>query len=313
MKKILLSFLAPLAATALMAQCVPTSDFGSSGLELSPTQLPPVLACTGCGDHEVVISVQTFADTTLAVELTPGQPPLDVTVLADFFRLDSIGGLPDGLTYTTDAAFDTTFDAVTNPFGYWINTGDTATGFESTTGCITVSGTEADWIAAISGGPNNDGFYPLTVFIDARAASFDPLAIGNVTGFNVWLTEMGFLLDAFGDPNFTPNGIRLENLVLEVRESGVGIESVNNLFSEVKNYPNPFDESTSIIFELRNSVSDMQFEVYNLLGTSVHSELINPIVGKNTIVFEANGLSSGLYFYSLSDGENTVTKKMNVR
>ena len=313
MKKILLSFLAPLAATAVLAQCVPTEEFVNSGLELSPAQLAPVLACTECGDHEVVISVQTFADTTLAVELTPGQPPLDVTVLADFFRLDSIGGLPDGITYTTDAAFDTTFDAVANPFGYWINSGDTATGFENTTGCITVSGTAADWTAAIGGGPNNDGLYPLTVFIDARAASFEPLAIGNVTGFDVWLTEMGFLLDAFGDPNFTPNGIRLQNLVLEVRESGVGIQSVNNLFSEVKNYPNPFDESTSIIFELRNSVSNIQFEIYNVIGTRVHSEAVNPIVGKNTIVFDANGLSSGLYFYTLSDGENTITKKMNVK
>jgi hypothetical protein len=313
MKKTLLSILAPFAATLAMAHCVPTEDFFGTGLQLSPIELEPIFACTECGDFEVVISIQTFADTTLSVELAPENPPLDVTVLTDFFRLDSIGGLPVGLTYTTDAAFDTTYDAITNPFGYWINMGDTATGFENTSGCITIAGTAADWTAATGGGPNNDGLYPLTVFVDSRAASFDPLAIGDVTGFNVWLTEMGALLDAFGDPNFTPNGIKLEGLVLDVRASGVGIEQVTSFVLEVSNYPNPFSENTTISFDLVSDVEEMTLGVYNVFGTRVHAENLNPTVGENTVLFDATGLSSGVYFYSLSDGLNIITKKMSVR
>jgi hypothetical protein len=57
----------------------------------------------------------------------------------------------------------------------------------------------------------------------------------------------------------------------------------------------------------------MTLEVYNVLGTRVHAENLNPTVGKNIVLFDANGLSSGVYFYSLSDGLNTITKKMSVR
>lgn len=313
MKKALLTILAPFAVSAAVAQCVPATDFDGTGLDLSPNELAPVLACVGCGDHEVEFSVQTFADTVLSVELAPGNPPLDVVVYADFFRLDSIGGLPDGLTYTTDAASDTTFDPVTNPFGYWINPGDTTSGFSSTTGCVTVSGPEAAWVNAQNGGPNNDGMYPLTVFIDARAANFDPAAIGGITGFDVWLTEMGTLLDAFGDPNFTVNGIRLQGLVLEVRESGVGINDLEARISSVTNYPNPFLENTTISFNLKTKVDRMTFEVFNILGASMYSEVLSPKVGKNEVRFNADALSSGVYFYTLSDGLTTITRKMSVK
>ena len=94
MKKLLLSVLAPFTVLAAFAQCVPISEFGGSGLELSPAQLEPIYACNECDDYEVVISVQTLADTILSVELAPGNPPLDVEVFIDFVRLDSVAGLP---------------------------------------------------------------------------------------------------------------------------------------------------------------------------------------------------------------------------
>lgn len=312
MKKTLLSFLFPMAVATAFGQCVPTTDFVGTGLQLAPTQLEPIFACNDCDDYEVIISVQTFADTVLSVELAPGNPPLDVTVFADRFRLDSIGGLPSGLTYTTDAAFDTTYDAVMNPFGYWINPGDTANGFENTSGCISINGTAADWTAAAGGGPNNDGLYPLSVFVDARAANFAPAAIGGITGFNVWLTEMGFLLDAFGDPNFTPNGIKLEGLVLDVRSSGLGLNDEEFAFGSVSNYPNPFTGNTTITYSVKDA-SNLTLEVFNVLGERIYSKSLVASVGANTIEFSSEGLSSGIYFYSITDGVNAITKKMSVK
>ncbi len=301
------------SGSAAIAQCVPGTEFMGTGLTLAPAQLEPVFACTECGDHEVLISVQTFADTTLPVELSPGNPPLDVVVFADFFRLDSIGGLPSGLTYTTDAAFDTTFDAVLNPFGYWINPGDTTNGFENTTGCISINGTAADWTAAAGGGPNNDGLYPLTVFIDARAANFDPAAIGGFTGFDVWLTEMGILLESFGDPNFTTNGIKMEGLVLDVRASGLGVNHISTNIGSVINHPNPVEGITTISYEMNEPVKNMNFEVYNILGERMHTQVLNSVTGLNSVAFDASNLSAGIYIYTLSDGTNTVSRKMSVK
>ena len=99
MKKLFTSLAAViLAAGVAHSQCTPETEFVGTGLTFSPEELAPVFTCVGCGDQTRVISIQTFADTTLSVELAPGNPALDVQVFADFFRLDSIAGLPEGLT-----------------------------------------------------------------------------------------------------------------------------------------------------------------------------------------------------------------------
>jgi hypothetical protein len=294
------------------AQCVPESGFTGTGLTFAPSMLETVYACTDCGDHVRVISIQTFADTTLSVELAPGNPPLDVTVLADFFRLDSIGGLPSGLTYTTDAAFDTTYDEVSNPFGYWVNPGDTTNGFENTVGCISIEGDAAAWTAAAGGGPNSDGIYPLTLFIDARAANFDPAAIGGVVGFNTWLSDMGVLLDAFGDPNFTVNGIRLEGAVLEVVASGVGIEESDNSASTFTVYPNPADEVVAIGFQSTAATSGL-LSVFNALGELVNQVQVRTTAGNNLIDLNCDGLEAGIYSLKLDLDSQVLTSKVVVR
>ena len=313
MKRTLLTLTAIAASTMFAAaQCVPESDFSGGTLELSNSPLEPVYACMGCGDHVRTISVQTFADTTLSVEIQPGNPPLDVTVFADFFRLDSIGGLPDGLTYTTDAAFDTTYDAVENPFGYWINPGDTATGFSNTIGCISIEGTAADWTNAIGGGPNNDGVYPLTIYIDARAADFIPVDIAGVVGYNTWLTDMGILLDAFGDPNFTTNGIKLTGKSLTVVQSGVGIEEVESV-SNFKLSPNPASGLTTMSLDLTSESQSAFLTVTSVDGRTVLSESLNLNTGSNRHELEVSKLESGVYFVSIEIENGRLTRRLIIQ
>ncbi|MCF8275642.1 MAG: T9SS type A sorting domain-containing protein [Flavobacteriales bacterium] len=313
MKKLLLSIFTISIGLNASAQCVPVSGFTGTGVAFLPIQLEPVYACLDCGDQERIISVHTLADTVLSIELAPGNPPLDVTVYADFFRLISVEGLPSGLSYTTDAALDTTYDEVENPFGYWVNQGDTTVGLSSTTGCISITGSAADWTAAANGGPNSDGLYPLTIFLDARAAKFDPGAIANIVGYNTWVTDMGSLLETFGDTNFTSDGIRYQGPVLEVIESGLGIQDASEQFATVQNQPNPFSGQTLISFDLQKQVSMVQFEVFDVLGNRIISRSVSTAKGRNTIDFSANGLASGIYVYTLSDGVDRVTRRMTVK
>ena len=53
--------------------------------------------------------------------------------------------------------------------------------------------------------------------------------------------------------------------------------------------------------------------MYNLLGQKVATPLdeLRP-AGTSTVVFDGRGLSSGTYFYRLSGGGQTLTKKMIV-
>ncbi len=102
----------------------------------------------------------------------------------------------------------------------------------------------------------------------------------------------------------------------EVYEIGSGITGVENEkilpeeFTLAQNYPNPFNPSTIIRF----SIPQAQFvtlNVYNILGEKVAS-LVNRemTTGVHHINFNAKGLSSGVYFYSIRAGEFNLTKKM---
>ena len=312
MRKTLLTCLAGLSSLSLFAQCVPSTDFVGGGLELSTTQLTPVYTCVGCGGQTRVISVQTFGDTALSVEIQPGNPPLDVTVLADFFRLDSIGGLPEGLTYTTDAAFDTTYDAVENPFGYWVNPGDTVTGFQPTSGCITIEGDEAAWNAAATGGPNNDGIYPLDVYIDARAADFVPVEIAGVVGYNTWLSDMGILLDAFADPNFTVNGIRLQGAVLQVVQSGVGIQEQTEVISRLLVFPNPAKQAAKLSFDVQSNLGNAAINLTGTDGRLIHTEQISLVAGNNSFDINLSKVESGLCLLSVQTNAGVFTTRFLV-
>lgn len=77
-----------------------------------------------------------------------------------------------------------------------------------------------------------------------------------------------------------------------------------------QNYPNPFNPSTVINFQLA-SAGKVTLKVYNVLGKEV-ATLINKDMpaGSHSVKFNAGNMSSGLYFYTLTAGNFTSTKKM---
>ena len=96
-------------------------------------------------------------------------------------------------------------------------------------------------------------------------------------------------------------------------DPGVGIEPVeNNLTFVSQNYPNPFS-GTSVITVKLEKATDLSLEVFNLTGQKVY-EINNGKVGagSHTLTIDASNLSSGVYFYTVFAGENSVTKKMIV-
>ncbi|MEL7834626.1 cadherin domain-containing protein [Fodinibius sp. Rm-B-1B1-1] len=77
-----------------------------------------------------------------------------------------------------------------------------------------------------------------------------------------------------------------------------------------KNYPNPFNLTTTIQFGIEKQ-SDVILEVYNILGQKVQT-LVNGSMkaGWHKIRFNGSRLASGTYFYRLIVGQKVQTKKM---
>ncbi len=105
-------------------------------------------------------------------------------------------------------------------------------------------------------------------------------------------------------------------VVYEVFKSTViGIKNLSNeipaAFSLEQNYPNPFNPTTKIRFDIAKT-SNVTLKVYNISGQEVAIILDNENVTHGTKEIEFNGtnLASGVYFYTLSTGDFSATKKM---
>lgn len=83
-------------------------------------------------------------------------------------------------------------------------------------------------------------------------------------------------------------------------------------FSLAQNYPNPFNPETRIEFTLPSS-GNVSLTIYDSNGEKVR-ELINGYrpQGRHSVDFNAQGLSSGVYIYSLRFGSSVTARKMAV-
>jgi hypothetical protein len=77
-----------------------------------------------------------------------------------------------------------------------------------------------------------------------------------------------------------------------------------------QNYPNPFNPVTSIVYDLPSN-GFVTLKIYDVLGNETAS-LVNQQqqAGKYNVQFNAFGLGTGVYFYTLRSGSYTATKKM---
>ncbi len=83
--------------------------------------------------------------------------------------------------------------------------------------------------------------------------------------------------------------------------------SVYKLYS---NYPNPFNPSTKIKYQIPE-LSFVTLKVYNNIGEEIKT-LVNELqpVGIYSVEFNAKDLPSGVYFYTITAGKFRETKKM---
>jgi len=83
-------------------------------------------------------------------------------------------------------------------------------------------------------------------------------------------------------------------------------------FALYQNYPNPFNPSSEIRFTLAEK-GVVNLTVYDAAGRKVRT-LVNGTLaaGLNVVTFEAIGLPSGVYFYTLRAGHFSATRKMLV-
>ena len=90
----------------------------------------------------------------------------------------------------------------------------------------------------------------------------------------------------------------------------LAVKVIPTVFELSQNYPNPFNPSTQINYSLPQS-GMVTLSVYNLLGQEV-AGLVNEQKEAGTYIttWNAQNCPSGIYFYRLTAGSNTMTRKL---
>ena len=306
MKKTLLTFLSFIMLSSFMySQCVPNTTFtGVLGLDAeayefvsetgdSLTALPHATV----GDaYSTFFDLRVPADTVIEYDLGQGPQIFDPVYLTSI-GISEIQGLPMGFSYDC-ASQDPLTGEITEDNCIFSGAGQVGDlnedgqvdeddqalapdGF----GCVRIFSDEV---------PNVVGTYPLLVVLDIVAEY-------EIFGVAV--------------PVDVQDDTLLNYMVLIVEEANNSdvTEIVDSRsFKSLGTYPNPFSNSSKIHFG-NDKNSEVVFSMYDVLGNLVFTEKINSVVGHNEYVFERGSLVSGLYTYTLFNGDKSISKNIIIQ
>ncbi len=237
-----------------------------------------------------------------------GQCTPNTALTATGYYPDSAQGLPPSyatVAYSTVVQVRTPLDTTVAPFGTiainYIQL-DSVKGLPAgftyatnpsngkfpggTNGCILISGTPT--VVQETGGPKSDGKFPIIVYYHS-----------NVTVPVVGVTNQPGTNDYY------------HITVLPASAAGI-VESENDKFNVLPNSPNPASNHTDICYWTPNTDNNIEFRVYNVLGSLVTAKMMHSDKGSNKFTYDTSSLTPGIYLYSLKSGDRTISRRMIV-
>ena len=189
--------------------------------------------------------------------------------------LDSNGCCPTDWELTTDVDNDISYEA-----------SDYITTTQSIDDNITVSYDAGNYISLNPGFNTGDNDNVVIAFIDG---------CGGIQGIS----------------NKNSDDSNTGNLTTNVSYKTSNTSSKKLTQEIISNYPNPFNNSTTINFSLDKS-SNVSLKIFDSSGREIANLIDNEQkeAGNFQVNFDGGDLTSGIYFYTLHTNKNSITKKM---
>jgi hypothetical protein len=126
-------------------------------------------------------------------------------------------------------------------------------------------------------------------------------------------TNTNILVYSFSTEGFTGDFLQVDGEVLNIELAaydGAPINATNvpANYELFQNAPNPFNPTTTISFALPQA-GDYTLTIYNITGQIVDEFSGSADAGTVEVEWDASKLASGVYFYRLTSGNFTATKK----
>lgn len=194
-----------------------------------------------------------------------------------YLRVDSINGQPVGLNWQMSVP------AANDP--RTLGSGER--------GCIGVSGTTND----------TAGIYKLRIKACVKATVVPNEICDDVDGLIATFIDLGLL----------PDTTTFEYFIRVIEPGGVctGVNSVNEI-ANVKGLdvsPNPFSNTAKISFTTATAAK-YTARLVDVLGKEVYNETLNATSGSNEFSLNRNNMTTGVYFFTLTDGKSVSTKRV---
>lgn len=160
-----------------------------------------------------------------------------------------------------------------------------------------------------------DGIGAGVLAINTPADNYTPVTIP-VTYINEEIPDLGVILIQVTDQNLSPaaSGSYAEiddlsfSILTDVNDESAGV----NDFSLEQNFPNPFNPSTRINYQIAKD-NFVTLKVYDIIGNELAALVNNQQpAGKYSVDFNSANLPSGVYLYRLQAGNYIQTRKMTL-
>lgn len=284
-------------------QAIIITNSGNGALNWTATENTDWLSLTstsgtapGGFTANVDITTLNIGRHTASISITSPQAsnsPQSVTIVVDIIDDVDIKLTPDQLTFSTLVG--------TNPASQQVGiSNNSPSGIQFNWGAVETT----PWLSINPG----SGTSPSTVDFNIDVTGLLP---GNYTA-KVIIKQISAIATGIEDDEDTVSVTLNVDFQTGVDDLG---GTMPTAFSLEQNFPNPFNPTTSIEFNLPKA-SNVTLSVYNILGQKV-VDLVNSSLSAGNKQIEWDGrdkngrtVESGVYFYKLTADEYTMTRKM---
>ncbi|HEX2786311.1 MAG TPA: YCF48-related protein [Ignavibacteria bacterium] len=177
-----------------------------------------------------------------------------------------------------------------------------------------------NWVTQIdptpTGSGNNDVYFvdSLKGWIACGFAKILHTTDGGENWFVQTTPKAGYTKIQFIDSN---KGWSAGSQIVHTTDGG-GLSAIEQIGNEMpseyklfQNYPNPFNPNTKIRFSVKRQTTNVKLLIYNSIGEFIFEAFNGKLsAGTYEVQFNANNLSSGVYYYTLITDNFKETKKM---
>ena len=143
-------------------------------------------------------------------------------------------------------------------------------------------------------------------------STYHPTSTFTTTNVRIRISGVGYFDFLHGQTGIPPNGREIHPVL-----SFLLITNINKLSKDVpaeyklfQNFPNPFNPSTTIKFDISEKAFVI-LKIYDLLGKEISNPINEPLqAGSYSVDWNGAQYPSGIYFYRLESGKFSSIRKM---